>query len=831
MYLEEFATYSKINIMKVYIDPVCEMEVEDTPDALRWNYRGTVYFFCNPRCLERFKENPEFYLKSGESAQIKTQPEGKKQSFKLPDEKGLSTVVLPIEGMSCASCVIKIEKALESLEGVASARVNFGTDKAIVSFDPNVHTIEDLKKAVSSAGHYRVIEVGEKDAVEMEDKVRSRTFYKLRNKFVYSGVTAIIVFLLSMNMLVPGLHQLLHPLQQYINYILFFLTTPVLFYCGNQFFQGAWAEAKKFSTNMDTLIAIGTSSAYIYSAVITFMPSYFREITGIETYYDTTTAIIALILLGRMLEAKAKGKASEAIKKLIALNPRTARVKRNGMEIEIPAEEIIRGDTVIVKPGEKIPADGVVLRGNSTIDESMLTGESMPAEKKEGDEVFGGTLNLTGSFEFRATKVGRDTVLAQIIKMVEDAQGSKAPVEKLADAVAGWFVPAVILVAIITFSAWLLAGNNFKFAIWNFISVLIIACPCALGLATPTAVVAGIGRGAEMGILIKGEVIELIHKVDTIIFDKTGTLTEGRPEVMDVISLNKNFTQKEILEWAGSAEKQSEHPISQAIVRKALAEGITLNDANDFLALPGEGVQAVVNGKRVIAGRMEYVKNTGIDISPALSPSEKLAEEGKTIVLVAIDNELCGIIGLRDELKMSAGRTIQELKRMGIRTMMLTGDNQKTAEIIANALKIDSFRAGLLPHEKVEVIKVLQRNGKIVGMIGDGINDAPALAQADVGIAIGAGTDIAISASDITLMSEDLSSVVKAIKLSKRTFAIIKQNLFWAFFYNIIAIPVAGGVLYPAFKILLNPVIAAGAMAFSSVSVVLNSLRLRRMVI
>lgn len=832
--------------MAVHIDPVCGMEVEDTPDALRWSYQGEKYFFCNPNCMERFSKNPtEFlqnkipYSRCNASRQRDPSPLNKGGS-KMGVEVGaprrvalpenLTTVILPIEGMSCASCVAKIESALNSIEGVSDASVNFGTERAVVRYDPEIANIDVLKEAVSSAGSYRVIEIDEKDAVAREQIERERAFKKLRNKFIFSAVSSLLVMAGSMYMLIPGFNHLLHPYHKTINYILFIIATPVLFWSGNQFFRGAWAEAKRFSSNMDTLIALGTSAAFIYSTVLTFASSTVHESAGgADTYFDTTVAIIALILLGRVLEFRAKGRTTEAIKKLLRLQAKSAHVLRDGKEIDIPVEEVVAGETVIVKPGEKIPVDGTVLSGASTVDESMLTGESIPVEKREGDEVIGSTLNTTGSFRFRATKVGKDTALAQIIKMVQEAQGSKAPVEKLVDIVASYFVPIVILIAIVTFFVWFFFGPDpsFKFALKNFVSVLIIACPCALGLATPTAVMVGIGKGAELGILVRGNAIELAHKVTTIVFDKTGTITKGKPEVTDIILIDNKYNQKEVIKFAGSVEKVSEHPLAQAILKRAINDKIELSEPEAFQSVTGKGVSAIVEGKKVLFGNLELLRNNKITIKEIEGVINKLSEEGKTAIILAVDNKACGVIGVADTLKDSSIDAIQGLKKLNLKIVMLTGDNTRTAKAIADNVGINNIIAEVLPGDKAKEVKKIQDAGEKVAMVGDGINDAPALAQADVGIAIGSGTDIAMEASDITLVSDKMESVIRAIKLSKATMRTIKQNLFWAFFYNTAAIPVAAGLLYPAFHFLLNPIIAAGAMAFSSVSVVLNSLRLR----
>jgi Cu+-exporting ATPase len=581
---------------------------------------------------------------------------------------------------------------------------------------------------------------------------------------------------------------------------------------------------------MNTLIAVGTSAAYFYSLAVTFSPSYF-VVRGIEpkVYYDTAAIIITLIILGKLLEARAKGETSEAIKKLMGLQPKTARVIRDGEEMEIPVEEVQIDDIVVVRPGEKVPVDGIVKEGHSAIDESMLTGESMPVSKKEGNEVFGATINKTGSFTFKATKVGKDTTLAQIIKLVEEAQGSKAPIQRMADKIAGIFVPAVLVIATVTFLVWYLFGPSpaLTFALVNFVAVLIIACPCALGLATPTAIIVGTGRGAENGVLIKGgESLEMAHKINTVVLDKTGTLTVGEPSVTDIISAN-GFSENDVLSCAAATEKGSEHPLGEAMLRKAKEEGIHLPDPGDFDAIPGHGVRAKVNGKAVLLGNLKLMKDEGVEIMGLDKEVEKLSSEGKTPMFIAIDGVAAGIIAVADTLKENSHYAIEKLHELELEVVMITGDNSRTANAIAKQVDIDRVLAEVLPEDKAKEVKSLQDEGKTVAMVGDGINDAPALAQADIGIAIGTGTDVAMEASDITLITGDLMGVVTSIELSKRTMRTIKQNLFWAFFYNASLIPVAAGILYPFFGILLNPVYAAAAMSLSSVSVVTNSLRLR----
>ncbi len=612
---------------------------------------------------------------------------------------------------------------------------------------------------------------------------------------------------------------------------LFLLTTPVVFWVGSRFFTGAIKAAKQKTTDMNTLVAVGAFSAYSYSAVATFIPDYFAE-AGISphVYFDGAAMIITLILLGRLLEARAKGKTSAAIKRLMGLKPKTARVIRDGKEIDVSIDAVLEGDLVVMRPGEKIPTDGVVVSGASSVDESMLTGESIPVSKELGSKVFGATLNKSGSFTFQATKVGADTALAQIIRLVEEAQGSKAPIQRIADKVASIFVPVVFAIAVVTFVIWyfLVPDSVFSRALLNFVSVLIIACPCAMGLATPTAVMVGTGLGAENGILIKGgESLEKAYKLTTVVFDKTGTLTRGQPEVTDIVSA-AGITDREVLQKALSIEAVSEHPLAQAIIQKARHEQLSPDPVKGFEALSGFGARAVVNEKPYLLGNLRLMQKENKVMDGFDEEAKRLASEAKTCIFVAAEDKIIGIIAVSDTPKASAREAVTRLKDMGLSVAMITGDNEKTARAVADTLGIDQVLAEVLPQDKASAIKQLQARGQIVAMVGDGINDAPALTTADIGIAIGAGTDVAMEASDITLIKDDLRSVPTAIRLSFQTMRVIKQNLFWAFFYNTLGIPIAAGVLYPFFGILLNPVFAAAAMAMSSVSVVSNSLRLRK---
>lgn len=744
-------------------------------------------------------------------------------------------VVLPIQGMTCASCVRRVEKALSSAKGVIQAGVNLATEKATIEYLPQEVSIRDLKKAVEEAG-YQILEVKagdltlrEEDIVEKERLARETELFKLKRKFIIGAILLVPILLLMYG---ASFFKKWIGLSQEMNFFLqFLLATPVQFWAGLQFYVGAWKAARHKTSDMNTLIAVGTSAAYFYSLIVTFFPHLIMvEGLMLDVYFDTSVAIIVLILLGRFLEARAKGKTSEAIKKLIGLQPKTARIIRNGSEMDIPVSEVAVGDLVIVRPGERIPVDGVVREGYSSVDESMVTGESLPIEKKAGDRVIGATINKTGTFKFEATRVGKETVLAQIIQLVQEAQGSKPPIARMVDVIASYFVPIVIGIAIVTFIIWSLFGPPpaLTYAFLNFIAVLIIACPCALGLATPTSIMVGTGKGAENGILIRGaEALETAHHLNTIVLDKTGTLTKGEPSVTDVIE-TKGFTKQELLILAASAEKGSEHPLGEAIVKKAREEELNLSDVKDFQAIAGHGIEAMIDSKKVLLGNLRLMEDRKVELYGLAAKAEALSSQGKTSMFLAVDGEAAGIIGVADTLKENSKEAVEALKRMGLEVVMLTGDNERTARTIASQLGINRVLAEVLPEKKAEEVKRLQGEGKKVGMVGDGINDAPALAQADVGIAIGTGTDVAMESSDITLIGGDLKGVVNAIALSKATIRNIKQNLFWAFAYNTILIPMAAGAFFPFFGILLNPIFAAGAMAFSSVTVVSNALRLRK---
>lgn len=713
----------------------------------------------------------------------------------------------PIKGMHCASCVRVIEKSLSEVQGVSSAVVNLATEKASIAYDPSRASAEDLTSAVANVGYKA--ELDQELKTEDEQKsAKQKELKSLRNKVIFSLILGGIIVIGGF----AGLSV----------WVQLLLGLPVQFWAGLEFYRATLPALRHRTANMDTLVAIGTSVAFGYSAFVTAFPQVMQSV-GIEpaTYFDVSTIIIGLILLGRFFEAKAKAGTSEAIKRLIGLQAKTARVVKDGKETDIPISEVAVGMVVRVRPGEKIPVDGEILEGESSIDESMVTGESMPVDKERGDSVVGATINKTGTFSFKATKVGRDTLLSQIIKLVEEAQSSKAPIQRLADLISSYFVPAVIMLAILTFVIWYIFGPvpSFLFAMLNMVAVLIIACPCAMGLATPTAIMVGTGIGAERGILIKdAESLETAHKIDTVIFDKTGTLTKGKPEVTDIDG--------DVLALAASIEKGSEHSLAEAIVRKGLEEKIEFLQVTGFQAIPGYGVEGKVDGKQVVLGNRKLMEREQVEVPE--SKVLKLEQSGKTVMMLGVNGKFNGLIAVADTIKDSAKEAVKSLQEMGIEVAMITGDNERTANAIAKEIGIKRVLAEVLPQSKEKEVRKLQDEGKKVAFVGDGINDAPALAQANVGIAMGEGTDVAIEAGNITLINKDLRSVATAVNLSKKTMRTIRLNLFWAFGYNIILIPVAMGVLYPSFHILLNPILASVAMAMSSISVVSNSLFLKK---
>ena len=728
-----------------------------------------------------------------------------------------ATTVLGIRGMHCASCTGKVERALYATPGVVSASVSLASEDALIEYHADQTDPAALRTVITAVGFEAAQrEDGHDDA---DQRYQQAEQAELKIKLLVSAVLTLGIMLGSM-LRIPLLS---HPL------VLLLLTTPIQFWVGWQFYQGAWASARHGMSDMNTLIAVGTSAAYGYSLMAVLAPGLFGAIgQAPQVYFETAAMIITLILLGRFLEARAKGRAADAIQRLLELQPSTARVVRDGREMEIPVTHVRVGDTIAVRPGEKISVDGRIISGVSAVDEAMLTGESMPVDKQPGDSVVGATLNKTGAFTFQATRVGKETTLAQIVHLVRQAQSSKAPIQRLADTIASYFVPAVISIAMLTFGAWMLFGPEpaLSFAIMNFVAVLIIACPCALGLATPTAIMVGTGRGAEQGVLIKsGDALERMHAVTTVVFDKTGTLTTGQPEVTSVIAVSGS--EAELLRLAASVEQKSEHPLGQAIVRHAQSQELSLIEVETFQATPGQGVMASVGEKTVLIGNRRFCQEHSINLSQLETEAESLAQSGKTPMFMAVNGRAVGLIAVADVLKAGALNALARIRQLGLNPVMLTGDNRRTAEAIAQQAGIAQVVAEVLPEDKAAEIARLQANGQVVGMVGDGINDAPALVQADVGIALGTGTDVAIDAADITLIRGDLQGVVTAIRLSRRTMQVIRQNLFWAFFYNAAGIPIAAGVLYPFFQLVLNPMVAALAMALSSVSVITNSLRLR----
>ncbi|MGE0625751.1 MAG: heavy metal translocating P-type ATPase [Pseudomonadales bacterium] len=748
-------------------------------------------------------------------------------------QPGSTRVRMAVGGLHCASCVSRVEAALAATPGVLSASVNVTSGEADIEYRPALIDVAGLERAVSDSGYTLAPAVEATEAsMDRHAAAQDAEYRQLMRKFWFAAIVSLPVMLFSYPDFIPGLREWM-PMgsvnRRVVWALLGLLTVPVLLWSGSQFYAGAWSALKHRTANMHTLIAAGISAAFLYSAVAVTFPGWFPQQALAEVFWDVSTVVVALVVLGLAMEVKAKGRTSEAIKKLVGLQARTARVVRDGTELDIPVEEVVAGDTVIVRPGEKVPVDGVILEGSSSVDESMITGESIPVEKHAEDEVIGATLNKTGSFRFRATKVGKDTMLANIIRMVQDAQGSKAPIQRVVDQVSAYFVPAVLILAIASFTIWYDVGPEPRivYAMIVLVTTLIIACPCALGLATPTSLTVGIGKGAENGILIRsGDALQTAKRLDAVVLDKTGTITRGEPELTDVVVAGA-LAEDEVLRLTAGLERGSEHPLGEAIVRGAEARGLESVSASGFQAIPGHGVRGAVEGRDVLLGNAKLLRDHDIDVGPLTTHWERLAEAGKTPMFVAVDGAAAGLVAVADTIKEDSRDAIESLRKMGLEVVMITGDNQRTAAAIARQVGIERVLSDVLPEDKAHEIQKLQLEGKTVAMVGDGINDAPALAQADVGLAIGTGTDVAIEASDITLIQGSLKGVVTAMAISRATMRNVYQNLFGAFIYNTLGLPVAMGLLYPFTGHLLSPLIAAAAMAFSSVTVVTNANRLR----
>lgn len=872
-------------------DPVCGMEIEEQAAVASHVYDGRTYYFCSQACEEQFLEKPEFYVSPDEEPEgslttgynpdlpgpvhvelpiagldcatcvvtiersLREVPGVEKVhvNFALakahvtydPERVDLEQIIgaikkagydvgaaemrVRIEGLHCASCVTFIEEALRRVPGVLEAVVSPGTETTLIRYVPGQVDFAAVKAAIESTGYKAVHRVEEEEPPDQEAAAREREYRTLMRRFWFAAIISIPVLLTAYPEFVPFLRDLPRDTLRLIWAVDALLTLPVLLWSGQRFFTGAWSAFRHHSADMNTLIALGTGAAWLYSVAAITIPQVFPEGTA-EPFFDVAAVVIALVVLGQALEVRAKGRTSEAIKKLLDLQAKTARVVRDGQEMDIPVEEVLVGDIVIVRPGEKVPVDGVLIEGNSSVDESMITGEPIPVEKNPGDEVIGGTINKTGVFKFRATRVGKDTALAQIVKLVQQAQGTKPPIARLADVVSSYFVPTVMIIAVLAFLAWFNFGPEprLAFALVTAVTTLVIACPCALGLATPMSVMVGVGKAAEHGVLIRnGEALQKAAELDTIVLDKTGTVTKGKPELTDVIALDEQ-SETEVLRLAASAEWGSEHPLAEAIVEGARARGIEPVQPTEFNAIPGHGIQATVDGHVVLLGNVRLMAQQNIDVTRLTEAATRLSDEGKTPMYVAINGQPAGLIAVADTIKEDSVAAIHMLQELGLEVVMLTGDNQRTAEAIARQVGITRVLAEVLPEQKAAEVRTLQLEGRKVGMVGDGINDAPALAQADVGFAIGTGTDVAIEAADITLVGGSLRGVVTAIEVSKATMRNIKENLVGAFIYNTLGVPVAAGALYPLFGLLLSPLIAGAAMAFSSVTVVTNANRLRR---
>jgi len=865
-------------------DPVCGMEIEPQNAFAKREHMGNPYYFCSQACVDQFDKEPHQYMTTsattgfnperklaridlllsgvpsqglaapletalralpGVSQAIANLAAGRVQVDYYPEKVGLAQMAdavrtegfslgrartrLGIENLRCASCVRFIEDELKSTPGVLNATVNIATQEAAVDYLPQSVTLEQLNAAIEAWG-YKPRAAGSDAPLDIQEEAHTREYRSLMRKFWFAAAVSLPVLATAYYEYVPFLSVLSMGAIRLLWGATALLALPVMFWSGSDFFTGAWAAFKHRSANMNTLIALGTGAAWLYSTSAILFPSVFPAGTS-EPFYDVVTVVIALVVLGQALELRAKGQSSAAIKKLLGLQAKTARVIREGIEIDLPVEEVLVGDVIQVRPGERVPVDGVIVEGSSAVDESMLTGESLPASKKRGDEVIGATVNKTGAFKFRATKVGKDTALAQIVKMVQDAQNSKAPIARLADTVSGYFVPIVMILAVWTFVIWFVLGPQpqLVYALVTSVSVLIIACPCALGLATPISLMVGIGKGAENGILIRsGEALQTARDIQTVVLDKTGTITKGKPELTDIVLSDQSpLTSEDLLQLAAAVEKVSEHPLAQAIVEGAQARKLALAEVADFEAIPGYGVSARVEGNGILIGNLKLMNRENIVLGALEEKSKSLADDGKTPMYIALDGKAAGILAVADTVKEDSAEAIKALQGLGIEVVMITGDNRRTAEAVARKVGITRVLAEVLPEDKANQIRQLQAEGRKVAMVGDGINDAPALAQADVGLAIGTGTDVAIEASDITLIKGSLRGVVTAIEVSRATLKNVYQNLFGAFVYNSLGIPIAMGLLYPFFGVLLSPLIAGAAMAFSSVTVVGNANRLR----
>lgn len=864
-------------------DPVCGMEIDPNTAFATREHMGQVFHFCSEDCVKQFDDDPHKYAMAGsattgfnpklalEHLALPVQGLSKDQDFLHleswlqaypgilqvqvnraeqnthitfdPTQTTLAELVeaiksagfrigavqtrIGVENLRCASCVLLIENELLSTPGVVGASVNVATQEATIEYLPEHTKLTELNSAIESWG-YKTRPATSEEPLDKQQAAHEKEYVRLMNRFWFAAIISIPVLATAYSKYVPYVRDWSMETLRLSWGIAAILTIPVLFWSGIDFFTGAWASLKHRSANMNTLIAIGTSAAWLYSTIAVLVPSIFPTGTA-EPFYDVVSVVIALVVLGQALELRAKGRTSEAIKKLMGLQAKTARVIRDGQELDIPVEEVLVADVVQVRPGEKVPVDGLILEGTSAVDESMLTGESLPVSKKPGDEVIGATLNKTGAFKFRATKVGKDTALAQIVKMVQDAQNSKAPIARMADTASGYFVPIVMILAVLTFVLWFDIGPQPRlvYALVTSVTVLIIACPCALGLATPMSLMVGIGKGAENGILIRsGEALQTSQGIKTVVLDKTGTITKGKPELTDIM-VTAGWKEADLLRLAASLERSSEHPLAEAIVEGAKAKNIPLSEPTAFEAVPGYGVIASVEGRRMILGNLKMMKRENVTLGVLEDQATVLADDGKTPMFAAVDGQAAGILAVADTVKEDSAEAIAALQKMGIEVVMLTGDNQRTANAIARKVGVDRVLAEVLPEDKARNIQLLQSEGRKVAMVGDGINDAPALAQADVGLAIGTGTDVAIEASDITLIKGSLKSVVTAIEVSRATMRNIKQNLVGAFFYNVLGVPIAMGVLYPFLGLLLSPLLAGAAMAFSSVTVVGNANRLR----